>query len=240
MPTQLIKLNSIFNESFKQQALQPKSTPIGCFFKVVPNPTLLDKWRSVHKHTATLFVQIDSGVVSISNHGRTATATAADVRVVLCGKKEVQIQIEKAAPVLYAFDCELSTIEFIGAVHLIQHIEALQSNQTDADDAKHDMVLMRQLQQTLQYATEMWSLALWHQLFPYSPLLPSLDATIVSVQQNNVRRAKTFVDDLHAQFYIEASVTKLTELNTTYFQPSHVALLAAKLEALSLHLDKYL
>ncbi|KAF0708116.1 hypothetical protein As57867_006431, partial [Aphanomyces stellatus] len=135
MSAQLMKLHPILSNPIATTGLYsrtttPSSDPIGCSFSATPNPTLLDKLRRNHKNQTTLYVQIDSGTVSMSNQGSTTTvATASNVHVALSGKKEVQIKVNEAPFVPYAFDCQLSAVEFVGTIHLIQHIETLKSNQ---------------------------------------------------------------------------------------------------------------
>ncbi|KAF0708023.1 hypothetical protein As57867_006455, partial [Aphanomyces stellatus] len=98
-----------------------------CSLQATPNPTIMDRLHPQSaKASATLTVLISYAVLSIQHHNCTTNLTASEIDVEMRGTKEVVLRSSSTNSIRYAFATRLEAIEFVGAVNLIQHLDALQ------------------------------------------------------------------------------------------------------------------
>ncbi|CAK4071804.1 unnamed protein product [Aphanomyces euteiches] len=233
MSARLTKLNSVLLDPEERQQQTTSPCSIGTAFSATSNPSLLDRFNIGHQKPNTkIFVEISSGLISIASCDSTAVVAANQVCVELVGKKTVRIRRSKSEQ-LYTFDNRVLAVEFVGAVQLVQHISALRSSEKAQG-------LLEQLKNTLEFAEEMWTLALWSKLFPYARLVESLESAVTFVLAGDHNTAFDLLDALHGRFYPHASVHKaIHDDGSVYFQPTHMALLAAKIRAVVVHLGRF-
>ncbi|KAH9123550.1 hypothetical protein AeMF1_005480 [Aphanomyces euteiches] len=209
MSARLTKLNSVLLDPEERQQQTTSPCSIGTAFSATSNPSLLDRFNIGHQKPNTKNVLLE-----------------------LVGKKTVRIRHSKSEQ-LYAFDNRVLAVEFVGAVQLVQHISALRSSEKAQG-------LLEQLKNTLEFAEEMWTLALWSKLFPYARLVESLESAVTFVLAGDHNTAFDLLDALHGRFYPHASVHKaIHDDGSVYFQPTHMALLAAKIRAVVVHLGRF-
>ncbi|ETV96913.1 hypothetical protein H310_09778 [Aphanomyces invadans] len=241
MSAQLVKLNSILFDSNDTKVLGSNSDVIGADFDVVPNPTILDKLKLHRSHMASFFVRIDTGAVSLTQNGFATSVAPCDLHLDAAGKKEVRVKGPQSPEfVPYTFDSPLLAAEFVGAIHLNQHIHALRNKVCVCACPAHDMVLLEHVTNTVWYADQMWTLALWNHLFPYSNMLELLESAGGLLRHGHAHDAKVIFEDLHDQFFSHAAVNKMgTSDGQKYYRPSQIALFVAKLRALCVHCANY-
>ncbi|KAG9402140.1 hypothetical protein AC1031_007844 [Aphanomyces cochlioides] len=98
MSARLTKLNSVLLDPEERQQQTTSPCSIGTAFSVMSNPSLLDRFNIGHQKPNTkIFVEISSGLISISSCDSTAVVAAYQVCVELAGKKTVRISRTNSA-----------------------------------------------------------------------------------------------------------------------------------------------
>ncbi|ETV64438.1 hypothetical protein H257_18673 [Aphanomyces astaci] len=215
---------------------------VACHFSTLRNPTVLDRLKlGAGKANSSLSVQINTGTINVSSAQRPTTQFAAcDVHIRLHGKKDVYLLLGNGVAVPYAFESRLFAVEFMGAVHLVQHIEALKTA-TPLPSAAFDAMLKEQMKCTMEFAREMWSLAMWSQLYPYSGLVEGLGQAVDLLQRNQLLQLADLLHAVYLQFHSLTAINKVADANhPVYYRASHMTLLVAKVKALQLHTALYL
>ncbi|OQR99576.1 hypothetical protein THRCLA_21814 [Thraustotheca clavata] len=253
MSSHLAKLNSILDDF----SLTPSSSPAGerergilCEFTVVQNPSFMEKlnWNSsVKKSTTRLYVRMDNGTISIGSVGHIPKQlSSGPFTVIRQGKKDIRLSsINSAIEHTFIFSNAINAIECHAAVHLIQHINYLQNPDNFPQTVYEDKMFSEQLEATLSYAQDMWQLALWHQLWPYSHLLEYLTTASSLLQTpNNLHQIHAHLSEIYDEFYPHAMIYAIDNIpskeNVKFYRASYVALLVAKLKALLTHIEYYI
>ncbi|RHY31800.1 hypothetical protein DYB32_003154 [Aphanomyces invadans] len=220
---------------------------MGCRYSVVKKPPrfgFVCWWRRAPH--ATLFVDLDAGTMCVSadSTGESDTMDVMDVHVEPKGVRQIVLFHHAVFPntTVTTFDMETPAyaIEFIAMVNLIHHMKHIQAQKPKLLEAHHDSVLMAQMQNTIEYATAMWTMALWKDLFPYSRLKENLVDALASLR-TDIQQALHLLDATYHQFYAYASVTEVEgdASSQRHFRASYVGLLVAKVRALYAHLAQY-
>ncbi|KAF0719889.1 Aste57867_721 [Aphanomyces stellatus] len=219
--------------SVEKPAFEPG---VACHFTAVREASVLDRLHLKNaKGTTHLGVQINTGMVTVGAQ----SIHACDLHIRIHGKKDVFLVLARGVSVPYTFPSRLFAVEFMGAVHLVQHLEALKSPAA-LPHVTHDAMLKEQMACTLEFAKEMWTLALWNQLYPYCGLVDSLRSASDFLARGLVGKTAMALQDVYQQFYVHTAITKVADgSRDAYYRASHMTLLVAKVKALQLHLALY-
>ncbi|KAF0726375.1 hypothetical protein AaE_009617 [Aphanomyces astaci] len=220
---------------------------VGCRFSVVKNPPrfCFVPWRR-RPPNATLFLNVGACVISVDTKsgGSIEMINAVDVHMEPMGVRRVELLHHAVFPTttctIYEFENPVYTVEFTATVHLMQHMVYIRARKPKSFEARHDSMLMTHMQNTIAYATTMWTLALWNALFPYSHLKETLEDALAALH-TDVHLALTHLDATYCQFYAHAAVTDVAydAACPRHYRASYVALLVAKVKALHTHVSQY-
>ncbi|EQC41770.1 hypothetical protein SDRG_00633 [Saprolegnia diclina VS20] len=252
--SQLLKLHSVLDDAYFEVRGRACSTVSGIAttFTVVKDPNLMDKMKlksaASSKNKAELFVRIDVGTITITAQGATTDIAIAQgcTDVHLRGRRSVIVATRQGHDhTTLAFSDRLSAVEFCGCVGLIQHIEHLREPRYLAESLNHDASMLKYTRLTLAFAEEMWTLAMWRELWPYSNVLSALRSVLAALPDaTNVQRVRAInatLAEVHDQFYGHAAINFFMEKDgVRYYRASYVALLVAKIKALQTHLAFYM
>ncbi|OQR95963.1 hypothetical protein ACHHYP_00001 [Achlya hypogyna] len=261
MAAHLVKLNSVLDDhaiDFQHRAPSPvdpaRDRGIACVFSALEDPTFLDKLQrsaALKKAPTSLLVRLDKGVVSyLPPHASCVQhLPLLHTTYVRHGKRDVRM-LARGNDVVktFAFAAPIHAVEFVGAIDLLQHMDHLRQPRYLPDDT--DPVLYKQLRATLEFATEMWTLALWQQLWPYSRLLESLTMALSLLRPSGpcptaaeLEQLRGLLDAAHDDFLPHASMHTMDDApvldGTKYYRASYVSLLVAKLRVLAIHVEFY-
>ncbi|OQS01174.1 hypothetical protein ACHHYP_01774 [Achlya hypogyna] len=254
MPSHIMRLNSILDDSssyFDLDHTEHSKSAVACEFCVVKDPSLLEKLMVVPKNQVQVLVRIDDGSMSMTtNDGDRISVATHDLWVQLRGKREVWMGSKSSddSPkhhTTLAFESRIAAVEFCAAVDLVQHIGHLRHPGKLPFPAANDAVLRRHLQSMLKFVEEMWVLAQWRELWPYSNMTEiihdALEALDAAETAGDVAAMRTPLAELYNTFYAQANITFFAERDDIrYYRPSYIGLLVAKLKALLSHLAFYL
>ncbi|OQS01195.1 hypothetical protein ACHHYP_01775 [Achlya hypogyna] len=253
MSSQLLKLHSVLDDAFFEVSSQAPSAASGIAssFTVVKDPDFMDKMKltpnATSKKKAELFVRIDVGSITMTAQGATTNIAVAQscTSVELHGRRSVHVTTRQGHErATLAFNDRISAVEFCGCTELIQHIEHLRNPRYLAETLNFDKNMLQYTRATLRFAKEMWALAMWRELWPYSNLLPALQSVLKKLPSATslakVREIDAILSEMHDQFYSHAAITFFVEQDgVRYYRASYVALLVAKLKALKTHIAFY-
>ncbi|EQC41771.1 hypothetical protein SDRG_00634 [Saprolegnia diclina VS20] len=248
MSVHLMRLNSIRKDSRRSyfELEDGARSGVACEFGVLKDPTLMDKLTG-HANHATIFVRLDDGSITTTAHnGEPEHLATSDLWATLYGKREVRLgstSSDDAATkhhTTLAFESRLAAVEFCGAVDLIQHVAYLRHPHR-ANAMSSDAVLRHHLEATLRFVDEMWTLAMWRELWPYSNMAEILHACLDDLSANAPPpQVRGRLEDIYDTFYTEATMTLFAERDgVRFFRPSYIGLLVAKLKAAMSHITLY-
>ncbi|EQC29161.1 hypothetical protein SDRG_13034, partial [Saprolegnia diclina VS20] len=263
MTAHLAKLDSILdNCAIDQQHPSPvdptHERSIACLFTVLEDPTFFDKlhWTSALKKAETrVLVRLDKGCLTYLPPSAASPQYLPTMHTcfVRHGKRQVQL-VARGSDVIktFAFASPLQATEFCGAVHLLQHLDHLRQPRYLPKDS--DPELYKQLHYTLEFATDMWTQALWQQLWPYSRLLELLASGLSLLRKSQptpsrsvLKQLLAILDEVHDDFFPHASLRTMSTDETRAmlddvkcYRASYVALLVGKIQALTIHVELYL
>ncbi|ETV96911.1 hypothetical protein H310_09776 [Aphanomyces invadans] len=237
----LTRVSALLGPSLEKRATDHG---VACHFSTLYNPTVLDRLNiGPGKAKTSLSVQVTTGTITIAGQSRpSAQYAACDVHIRLHGKKEVYLLLGKRGALAepYTFESRLFAVEFLGAVHLVQHMEALKSA-SPLPMVVHDAILKDQMMCTLFFAREMWTLAMWNQLYPYSGLVDSLAQAVELLEQQQLEQLSDILHAVYFNFHAFTAINRVTDANhELYYRASHMTLLVAKVKALQLHVALYM
>ncbi|KAF0721797.1 hypothetical protein Ae201684_018904 [Aphanomyces euteiches] len=238
MASTLYKLSSILDCNV--DAKPAFEHGVACHFTALENPSLMERIGVSHKAKTHLSVQINTGRIALVTQYRRMEFSVCDVHFRLHGKKDVFFIIAGAPAEPYTFASRLFAVEFTGGLQLVQHINALKTA-TALPDASHDMMLKEQVLSTLEFGREMWTLAMWNKLYPYSGLVQDLQSAAALLDQGNWVEVDAAFKTIYDNFHMHAAINKVTDgRHPSYYRPSHMTLLMAKVKALRIHLALYI
>ncbi|OQS05795.1 kinase [Thraustotheca clavata] len=211
-----------YNDSYFDVKELKDHCGIASSFTALKNPTFVDKliWKTSkhHVHLVQLFVRIDVGMITVTENGKATDIAVAQhcTEIKLTRRRDVRIITRQGhVQVKYAFADRLSAVEFCGCVELIQHIDHLREARSIPETINFDKNMTKYTKATLNFAKEMWTLAMWRELWPYSGLLTSLESVLdkisTATSTTEVRAIDTILTEIHDQFYPHATINFLDD-----------------------------
>ncbi|KAF0702980.1 hypothetical protein DYB37_013572 [Aphanomyces astaci] len=197
-----------------------------CVFHVSQPPTTI-------LSSSILTVYISEASVTIDHHNKTAAISAAELRVEQLSERAVVLHCaDQKSTVHLEFTSPLEALHFVGAVHLIQHIDALRHPPLQVCTLEH------QLKLTLEYAENLWALDLWKQSASYYSFVETLTCAAQELTCDDVHlgAVQKMLDALCDRFSSDASFDQTIEMDG-YYCISPLLVLLAKVKALSKHVS---
>ncbi|RQM20263.1 hypothetical protein B5M09_010262 [Aphanomyces astaci] len=172
--------------------------------------------------SSILTVYISEASVTIDHHNKTAAISAAELRVEQLSERAVVLHCaDQKSTVHLEFTSPLEAPYIVGAVHLIQHIDALRHPPLQVCTLEH------QLKLTLEYAENLWATDLWKQSASYYSSCATQELTCDDVHLGAVQK---MLDALCDRFGSDASFDQTIEMDGYYCISPLLVLLAKVLK----------
>ncbi|CAK4608834.1 unnamed protein product [Aphanomyces euteiches] len=240
------KLVALLKKKRNAQDAKDGSVPIGCRFVVVKSSArTLFSLFSTHREASpsVLFLSVNAGTIAIQDDTQDVETDIADVHVELKGKKQIELVLQREGGCVmatYGLEHRVQAIECIGTIHFMQHAAYLQTTKrSQFSNVFHDSILVTHMQHTIDFASEMWTSAMWNVLYPYSRISDVLRDAQSALVATDVRQAVLHLNALLDEFYALASFSDESDA-PRHLHASYLTLLLAKIKALEVHIELYI